>query len=88
MQIHRLYSVFDEKASAFARLFAFSQDGEALRAFGETVNDPKTSLASHPGDFKLYRMGTFDDASGMITPEKQPVFLANATDFVAVAAAR
>jgi len=44
--------------------------------------DPKSRLNAHPTDFKLYRLGTFDDSSGLVTSERQPHFLANASDFV------
>jgi len=39
------------------------------------VNNEKSRLAAHPEDYKLYRMGTFNDTSGLIIPEKQPFFI-------------
>jgi len=82
MMVFNVYSVFDEKALVFAPPFLMVHDGEALRAFGDAVGDPKSKLAAHPGDFKLFRLGTFNDVTGKMESLDMPLPLAPASDFV------
>lgn len=80
----RLYSIFDEKAKAFGSPFYMQTDGMALRLFSDQVSDHSrpSMLADHPEDFRLYRIGEFEDESGEVVSENQPYFLANGIDFV------
>lgn len=82
MQILRAYSIYDEKSEVFTKPFYFCHHGEALRAFGDVVSDPKSQISHHPSDYKLYCIGAFDDASGELSGVAQPEFLANAISFV------
>lgn len=82
MQKLNVYSIFDEKGLCYGNPFYFCHDGEALRAFSDLVQDSKSRVALHPSDFKLYRLGSFDDRTGGLGSEKEPKFLANALDFV------
>lgn len=82
----RIYAVRDEKAECFGNPFYMGNDGEALRAFSDGVKDSKSALAAHPADYRLYRLGEFDDCSGDIVGLSTPHFLAVASDFAAVAA--
>lgn len=78
----KVYSVYDEKACAYARPFFLSQDGQAVRAFSDEVSSDKSSLHAHPEDYSLYRIGVFDDASGVLTG-CVPVFLIKGVECVA-----
>lgn len=84
MQIFKLYSIYDEKAKAFAPPYAMFHDGEALRAFGDLVQDPQSKINKHPSDYKLFRVGEFNNANGAIAPEPEemPHLLGAAMDFV------
>ncbi len=67
--IFKIYSIHDVKAAAYLPPFTMRTDGEASRAFqGSLWKD--TLFKEHPGDFSLFRMGDFDDALGVIRPEK------------------
>lgn len=63
-----LFSVRDNAGAAFARPFTAPTVAFAIRAFASEVNreDYDNSLFTHPVDYVLYRIGTFDDQSGMI----------------------
>lgn len=82
--ILNIYAVYDIKAQAYSNPFFLPHNGQALRGFSDHVQDEKSAVAKHPEDYKLYQLGTFDDVSGLFTAEKVPVFLANASDFVAI----
>jgi len=77
-----VFSVFDEKAGTFAPPFFFATVGMALRAFADLAQDRATSLNRHPGDFKMYRLGVFNQGSGKLLADLMPSFLASAAEFV------
>ena len=68
--ITMLFGVYDKKAEAFMSPFTFHTQGQAIRAFSDTVNDPATAMYRHPDDFDLYQIGLFNDNSGELAPEK------------------
>jgi len=78
-----LYSVLDLRSSIFANPFISVNDMTALRDFGNAVNDLGTTLSKNPEDFQLYKIGSFDDVLGVITPCDRQL-LANANTLVEV----
>ena len=76
------YSIRDGKGCIFGRPFFQVNNSVAMRTFQDLVADPQTEIHRHPDDFKLYLVGSFDDNTGVLAPEVQPVFLAHGTDFV------
>ena len=80
----KVFSVRDEKANSFGQPFFAVNDNIARRMFSDLVEDPKSMVARHPDDFKLYSLGEFDDNSGELSPLAQPEFLAHGVDFINV----
>lgn len=78
----KAYSVMDVKAKAYNTPFFMAQDGMALRAFGDLVRDPKTSIHAHPEDYSLFHVGSFDDESGIMIAIDAPAYIGKAVDFV------
>lgn len=76
-----LYSVKDRKGS-FMDPVPLLSDGIALRSFSaflEQVKETDSSAISVPyTDLELYRLGSFDLSSGIISPE-MPVLLATSS---------
>lgn len=72
--------IYDSKAEAYMSPFVMRSDGEAIRAFGDAVAKGGTPMSDHPEDYHLYRVGTFDQQSGLIVPCDK-VTLAIALDF-------
>ena len=69
------YSVQDTKTAAFGTPFFSQNDETAIRSFQMLSKDTNSVVAFAPQDFRLFRLGVFDDQSGVI--EKcQPEFLA------------
>lgn len=75
-----LYTVKDAKAESCLAPFAFRTDGEAIRAFGDSVVKGDTPLLAHPEDYFLYRVGNFNQVTGVIVAEEHKS-LASALDF-------
>ncbi len=78
---HRMFCVHDVKANAFMQPWFLFQDGMALRAFSDCVNDPEHNFGRHPADFTLFYIGVFEDDSGMVVP-CTPVSLGNGIAFL------
>lgn len=76
------FSVLDEKSGAFAHPFFVSAVGIATRLFGDWTNKEGTPIAQHPGDYKLYQVGTWDDGKGVFLPCDKPTFVGHALDYV------
>lgn len=67
------YSVFDSKTASFASPFVDQSDGSAIRGFSDAVNDgsnPRNMWYTHPEDFSLFRIGSFDTQSGELISER------------------
>lgn len=80
--IHQVFSVFDSKAEAFLPPVYFRSRGEFLRAFGDSVNDPKSNLSKYPQDYTAFWLGTWDDSNAVFTAQPTPVSLGLAIEFV------
>lgn len=67
------YACYDTKVEAFMTPYFFRSKGEALRAFGEAANDPKSDMSKHSGDYVLHRLGTYDDSNGRLDGRLEPI---------------
>jgi len=81
--ISTFYSVKDLKVGVYLPAFCLQNDISAVRAFGYSVRDKtvQTNLSLYPADFELYKVGTFDDQSGVITGG-MPVFVCSAVSCI------
>lgn len=81
--IYTVVSVFDAGVSAYGRPVFVAGPGASVRSFQDEVNraaDDNT-MFKYPGDFALFKLGTFDDATGRFENcAPQPELLARATD--------
>lgn len=66
--ITHAFAIQDIKIGVFHAPFFFMHEALALRAFGDMAKDANTSIGRHPADFVLYRIGTFDDQVGALSP--------------------
>lgn len=77
------FVVLDSAAATYATPFLAVSVGAATRTFGDEVRRKDSLLNAHPEHFSLYRVGTWDDDTGVISPEPVPVFLLKAVDVLA-----
>jgi hypothetical protein len=64
--IINIYAIYDLKAEAYGRPFFLEADGLAIRSFAEATLNPQTEISKYPEDFRLFKMGTYDDSNGNI----------------------
>lgn len=61
---HNVYAIYDAAAKAFLPPFHLPRDEMATRAFADCVNAPSHQFNAHSEDYTLYKVATFDDATG------------------------
>lgn len=70
--LHRIFSVFDEKAACFGQAFFAKTVGLAERQFMDAVNDDATEISRHPEDYTLWYLGTYNDEEGTFDADGGP----------------
>lgn len=78
--ITKVYSIFDAAVGTFSRPFFMANEGQAMRAFSDEVNNQDSTICKHPEHFSLYYLGTWDDSAGMFE-SYEPRHVAKAVDF-------
>lgn len=66
----KICSVRDRAIDAFGQPFTVHTIGEAIRVFSDEVNRRESPMFSHPDDYDLYVIATFDDVDGSVVGEK------------------
>lgn len=77
-----LYAIKDAK-STFMPCTVDVNDATAIRNFEHAVRQPDSILASHPNDFALFKVGEYDNESGVISPVFPPMLLCDAAQCLA-----
>jgi len=72
---HQVFSIYDQKASAFITPFFMPENEMAIRIFSDAVNDPVHQFGKHPSDYTLFNIGEYDDNSGALTAIKTHINL-------------
>lgn len=72
-----IYAIKDAK-STFMPCTVDVNDATAVRNFEHAVRQPDSILASHPNDFALFKVGEYDNESGVISPVFPPMLLCDA----------
>lgn len=79
--VKQVYSFHDSKVCVYHQPMILLNDSEARRLAADCVADPQTPMARHPADFRLVRIASFDDNSGMLSPLDVPVFVCDLVEF-------
>lgn len=70
----KAFAVFDKKAAAYLQPFFMLTRGQAVRSFGDAINDGEHQMAKHAADYVLYDVGCFDQENGVFETQA-PVIL-------------
>lgn len=73
-----LFAIYDAQVKTFMRPFFAMTVGQAERSFGDGVRHPDSDYGKHPHDYSMFKLGEFDDESGLLYSEQAPVHCCNA----------
>lgn len=76
-----IYS-YRDKVTGFGLLMLDVNEQSAVRGFTFAVNGKYDLMTFKPSDFDLYRVGTFDNNTGVISAESIPVMICNGESVV------
>lgn len=71
----KLYAVLDKAAEVYLPPFTARADGEASRIFANALADSRSQLAGKTLDVSLFRIGEFDDSTGVGEFDNAPKLL-------------
>ena len=73
-------AVRDSKADCFNRPIFMQSVGVMIRSFQDEVNRAAedNQMYKHPGDFAIYELGSYDDATAVMDMHEQPKLLVQA----------
>lgn len=67
--MQKIYAIHDITAEIYTTPFYAVNDATAARIFANARSTPGTSIFDNPEDFRLYRIGSYDEQTGNIIPE-------------------
>lgn len=72
-----IFSIRDHKEGFSPQLFANPNEQSAARGFAFMVSNNKSVMGFSPFDYDLYKVGEFDEESGVFEPENPVKFICN-----------
>lgn len=79
--IYGVYAIKDAKTS-FMPCNVDYNDASAIRNFEHAVMAPDSLMRSHPADYTLYRLGSYNTETGLIVSNADPQQIADAASVV------
>lgn len=76
----KIFAIHDAKVGSYMQPFFMQSAGQALRSWGTSINDPSTLFCTHPADFTLFELGTYDDETGMVLAHEIKINLGTALE--------
>jgi hypothetical protein len=67
----KFVAVYDKVGECFANPVLVPTAAAAVRSFTDQVNQNGSDLNKHAEDFQLWELGTFNDNTGEMVPEKK-----------------
>ncbi len=64
------YTILDTASGAYTRPLFFQSDGQASRWFKDEAQNAETPIGKHPEDYSLHRIGSFNDNTAELLPER------------------
>lgn len=76
--IYPMFAIYDRKVG-FMTPTVDQNEATAMRNFEHAIMESASLLATHPGDYALYKIGAFDSESGELR-HIDPEFIMDAKD--------
>jgi len=74
------FSIKDVAVGAFSQPFYARSRAEAVRMLQDTMATREHQFSKHPQDFGLYRVGEWDDQTGVFEPYSVPEHMVQLLD--------
>ena len=68
-----LAALYDRATEAFAPVMTVHTRAEATRSFRKECSNPSSPLNQNPTDYELFVVGTYDEETGEITPDRERI---------------
>uniref|UniRef100_A0AAU8B9V3 Nonstructural protein n=1 Tax=Dulem virus 104 TaxID=3145581 RepID=A0AAU8B9V3_9VIRU len=75
-----VYVIRDQRTCFMTPTFDYN-DQSAIRNFEHAVLQKESLFNSHAEDYSIYRIGEYDNQTGIISPEVSPVLILDGKDF-------
>lgn len=72
------FAIYDVKAALYLQPMFFRRRQEAERSFALAANNPESDFFKYAEDYSLFELGTYDEASGIMTSLVAPLLVVNA----------
>jgi len=79
--ITELYVIHDITAEVYSQPFHAGNAQVAKRTIAKMVGTPGSTIHDNPEDYRLYKLGEYDDESAAITTLDKPLYICRASDF-------
>lgn len=79
--IHKIFTIYDEKAKAYLPPFFLPQEGMAVRTFKDCINSDTHQFGANPHDYTLFTLGHWDDNTAEINILGRSQALGNGVEF-------
>ena len=79
--IHKIFTIYDEKAKAYLPPFFLPESGQAIRSFKDCINSETHQFGKNPEDYTLFALGFYNDGTASLDPHA-PKSLGNGIQFL------
>lgn len=76
-----IFAVYDSKAEAYITPFFQPKTNQAKRVFQNASQDIKHAFGRNPEDYTLFHLGSWDDDTALLKPNKTPESLGLALEY-------
>ena len=77
-----VYSIYDAAATVYSLPFFYDLDTQAMRAFEAASMAKDSHVSLFPQDFALYKLGEFNQDTGLLEPLQEPMRICGAVDIL------
>ena len=75
-------TIRDAKGDASMNPMFFQSIAQGIRSFEDACNDGNSDFGKHPEDYALFKVGTFNQRTGVLSALDTPLHVANGADLV------
>lgn len=82
--ILQMFSILDKALGAYRPPHPAHTEAQAVRAFGDLLEEPQLEFFKHPTDYSLHHVGEWDDGLGLFSPAEHKRLVVEASALLAL----